>query len=78
MRNIIIPAIVGIVALYLATIYFRYEPIPSAEPNPNVITVWDRFDHRVCWALPPSVANAQGIACTPNEVQTLFARPASK
>ncbi len=72
-----LPAIIGIVTLYFAAIYFRYEPIPELvqdQVNEPWLTVWDRFNGRVCVALRPQYGNQPGIACTSGEINALLAK----
>ena len=78
MSKFIIPSVIGTVLLYFAAIYFRYEPIPNADPQPQLIFLWDRFEGRVCVALPPALANVPGVACTPSEIDALVAKQAQK
>ncbi len=43
---ILIPVV--LLTLYFAALFFRYEPIPSAENALQFTYVWDRFRGRTC------------------------------
>ena len=77
MKQFVIPSaiVVAIGLLIAAANYYRYVPIgPSSQDAAAFVSVWDRWGHRVCVALPPQlVVRSPGVACTISEFSALLA-----
>jgi len=48
MLKIVAALLLSVVAVYVFALTYRYEPVAGSQTNLGTITVWDRWNNRVC------------------------------
>jgi hypothetical protein len=56
----------------VGAILFRYEPMNSPNENEPYVSVWDRWEGRVCISPRPMPTNVSGTACNAQEKDAML------
>lgn len=70
----ILVAIVLFGTMAVGAALFRYEPMNSPNENEPYVSVWDRWEGRVCISPRPVLTKVSGTACTKPEMDAMLGK----